>query len=147
MRVLDIVSTSLALYVGSSTEILAQWVPVGGLLDVPVIQNCTLTQGRVAVAKPDGVFLCKAKVAEVEAQTADASHFFIVHEYGHLAIRTTSGKLADCWAAHRLAEAPNGPHYVKQWIKHWRIYGTPDPSFGSREQRINDVRSCCACGA
>lgn len=98
------------------------------------------------MAKTDGIFVCRSRARVVDAQFADASHFYLVRAYGSLAIHKDSKKLADCWAAHRLAEAPNGPYYVKQWIRHWRTYGIRSSSFGTPEERIANVRSCCDCG-
>ncbi|MCJ2092508.1 hypothetical protein MKK67_08350 [Methylobacterium sp. J-072] len=124
----------------------AQWSPIGGLLNVPVTRDCSETAGNIASAKTDSLFLCPARAEIVDSQVNDASHFYIVHEYGLLAIRTTSDRLADCWAAHQLAGAPNGRHYVKQWITHWTSYGVTRPNFGTPAQRIANVRACCACG-
>ena len=124
----------------------AQWSPAGSLLNVPVTRNCNQTSGAAAFAKPDGLFLCPAQANLIDAQVKDASHFYVVHEYGLLAIQTTSDRLADCWAAHQLAGAPNGQHYIKQWITHWTYYGVTRPKFGTPAQRIANVRSCCACG-
>ncbi|MGU3666244.1 hypothetical protein ACLBX9_18830 [Methylobacterium sp. A49B] len=133
-------------YLASTTISHAQWRPSGGLLDVAVTPKCSATGGKVALATQDGVYLCPSREAQINAQVADASHFYLVHAYGHLAIHNTSDKLADCWAAHTLAAAPRGPHFVRQWIKHWRAYGTTNPTFGTPEQRIANVRGCCACG-
>ncbi|MBP1180357.1 hypothetical protein [Methylobacterium sp. PvR107] len=134
-------------YAGVTLPSLAQWRPTGGLLNVARTNQCSMTGGEVASARPDGIFFCPSRAAAVDAQVADASHFYFVQAYGSLAIHTTSKKLADCWAAHALATTPHGPHYVKQWIKHWRIYGNPDLIHGEREERISNVRRCCACGA
>ena len=82
----------------------------------------------------------------VDSLIRDASHFYFVRAYGFLYIHRKSQKLADCWAAHALAGAPNGPHYVRQWMKHWRAFGRADQAYGTPEQRIANVRSCCACG-
>jgi hypothetical protein len=138
---------SAAIYLSMSLQALSQWTPSGSLLDVTVIRRCSMTDGNVAAARLDGFYYCQSRADAIDAQIAGASHFYLVHEYGILAVRKTSRKLADCWAAHKLAAAPNGPHYVRQWIKHWRTYGTADATFGTREQRIDNVRSCCACGA
>lgn len=119
---------------------------MGGLLDVPVIRDCSMTEGEIATVAPDGIYYCRSRAEAVDKQVADASHFYLVHAYGRLAINTNSKKLADCWAAHQLARAPNGPHYVKQWIQHWRTYGARNLSYGPTEQRIANVKSCCACG-
>ncbi|MCJ2136833.1 hypothetical protein MKK69_22740 [Methylobacterium sp. J-026] len=124
----------------------SQWSPAGGLLDVPVTNNCSVTRDEVATAKSDGIFYCPVRARIVDSQVADASHFDLVHAYAILAIHTSSKKLADCWAAHRLATAPNGPYYVRQWITYWRAYGAKNFSYGAPEQRIANVRSCCACG-
>lgn len=125
----------------------AQWSPTGLLAEVPVLRNCDMTNGKVAVARTDGIFFCPSRASEINSEIPDASHFAVVHEYGMLAIHTTSGKLADCWAAHRLATASNGLHYIKQWIRYWRAHGRPDAIYGSPEERISNIRSCCACGA
>lgn len=125
----------------------AQWHPAGRLIDVKVINTCKMPDRQVAFLTPDGIFFCPERAADVDAQMSSASHFYLVHEYGRVAINTPSRKLADCWAARALAAAPNGPFYVKQWIKHWLIHGTSDPTYGTPEQRTSYVRSCCACGA
>ncbi|MCJ2097300.1 hypothetical protein [Methylobacterium sp. E-046] len=116
------------------------------MLDIPRTINCAATGGTVATVAPDGIYICPARAALVDSQVSDASHFYIVHEYGSLALHKRTKKLADCWAAHALAVAPNSPHYVRQWIKHWRAFGTTDPVYGTPEARIANVRSCCACG-
>lgn len=103
-------------YAGLTRQSVAQWRPTGGLLDVTMTNQSAMTGGEVASARPDGIFYCPSRAAAVDAQVADASHFYFVQAYGSLAIHITSKKLADCWAAHALATTPNGPHYVKQWI-------------------------------
>lgn len=136
----------LASFSTPTMSALAQWRPAGGILDVTVTNRCAMTAGKVASAKSNRIFFCPSRAAQVDGQVPDASHFYLVHEYGLLAVHTTSEKLADCWAAHTLAAAPNGRHYVRQWIKHWRTYGRTSFTYGSPEQRISNVRSCCACG-
>ncbi|MCJ2058556.1 hypothetical protein MKL09_18635 [Methylobacterium sp. J-048] len=115
-------------------------------MNVPVTNDCHQTLGDVALAKPDGLFLCPTRADLIDSQVKDASHFYVVREYGLLAIRKNSDRLADCWAAHQLAGAPKGRHYLKQWIIHWTNYGTTRPSIGTPAQRIANVRACCACG-
>lgn len=105
-----------------------------------------MTNGRVATARSEGMFYCPARASEINSEISDASHFYIAHEYGLLATHSGSKKLADCWAAHKLAASPKGVYYIKQWIKHWRTYGKTDAAYGAPEQRISNVRSCCACG-
>lgn len=124
----------------------AQWSPFGGLINIPVMNNCEATKGEVATSKTDIIFYCPSRADLIDAQVPDASHFYFVQAYGSLAIHTTSKKLTDCWAAHQLARAPNGPHYIKQWMQHWRSYGDKNLSYGTPEQRVANVRNCCACG-
>ena len=143
LRLFTIITAALAFY---CTPAAAQWSPVGGLLNVAVTHDCSQTSGNIASAKTEGLFLCRARADLVDSQVKDASHFYVVHEYGLLAIRTTSDRLADCWAAHQLADAHNGRYYLKQWITHWTNYGVTRPSYGTPTQRIANVRSCCACG-
>jgi hypothetical protein len=100
----------------------------------------------VASVDVDGILVCPSRQKGINLQIPRANHFYLVHAYGMLAVHKTSEKLADCWAAHQLQGAPNGPYYVKQWIKHWRIYGSTSPIYGTPEERIANVRSCCACG-
>lgn len=125
---------------------IAQWSPFGAVLDVSVTNNCSKTQGEIAQVVMDGIFYCPSRANIVNSQVQDASHFYLVQAYGQLAIHKRSMKLADCWAAHQLANAPKGPHYVRQWIQHWRDYGTWQVAYGSPAQRIANVRSCCGCG-
>jgi hypothetical protein len=146
MRSAVFIFSFCALFLAHIAPSLAQWTPSGALIDVILISSCSSTGGKVALVTQDGISVCPSRASQVDAQIADASHFYLVHAYGHLAVGKTSEKLADCWAAHRLADAPRGPHYVRQWIKHWRAYGTTDSTFGTPEQRIANVRSCCACG-
>ena len=134
-------------YAISTTASFSQWKPAGFLLSVPVTYGCSMTSGMVAALSSGTLYYCPSRAAQIDAQMQDASHFYLVHEYGLLAIQTPSRKLADCWAAHKLAATPRGPHYVRQWIRHWRAYGTSDPTYGSPEERISNVRNCCACGA
>lgn len=137
---LSIIYTS---FIGASV---AQWSPFGEVVDVTVTNNCSMTEGEIALVVSDGIFYCPSRAAIADTQVSDASHFYLVQAYGQLAIHKRSTKLADCWAAHQLAAAPNGRHYVRQWIRHWRAYGTWKAAYGSPEQRIANVRSCCACG-
>ncbi|MCJ2068450.1 hypothetical protein MKK75_06440 [Methylobacterium sp. J-030] len=124
----------------------SQWAPSGSMIDIPAMNNCSKTGGEVASANPDGIFRCPSRAKVIDAQVSDASHFYVVQAYGQMATRKVSKTLADCWAAHQLAGAPNGPHYVQQWIRHWKMYGITNATYGRPEQRIANVRSCCACG-
>jgi hypothetical protein len=124
----------------------AQWNPSGKLIDVPVRHDCTVTGGEITAVNSDGLFHCPSRANLIDSQIADASHFYLVQAYGQVAIHTKSQKLADCWAAHQLASAPRGRYYIGQWIRYWRTYGTRSAAYGRPEERIANVRSCCACG-
>lgn len=130
-------------FIGTS---IAQWSPSGGISGVAVTKDCSMTDGEIALVVSDSIYYCPSQAKIADDQVPDSSHFYLVQAYGQLAIHKRSLKLADCWAAHQLAAAPNGPHYVRQWIRHWRAYGTWKAVHGSREQRIANVRGCCACG-
>lgn len=125
----------------------AQWLPTGPLLSIPQTTDCSMTGGDIAVARPNGIFNCPSAAQMVNSLVPDAGHFYFVHEYGHLAIPTSSEPAADCWAAQQLSAAPNGPYYVKQWITFWSQHGQSHPNYGTQAQRIANVRACCACGA
>ena len=146
MKIAKYICYFSCLYLISGSPSLSQWKPEGSLLDIARVNNCSATGGRIAVVKPDAIYYCPARASLIDTQVRDASHFYFVHAYGFLYIHRRSQKLADCWAAHALAGAPNGPHYVRQWMKHWQAFGRTDQTYGTPEQRIANVRSCCACG-
>jgi len=146
MNIPRCLTAACILYTGLSGTSIAQWSPFGEVLDVTVTNNCAMTGGEIALVVSDGIFYCPSRASLTDDQIRDASHFYLVQAYGQLAIHKRSMKLADCWAAHQLATAPNGRHYVRQWIRHWQAYGTSNAIYGSPEQRIANVRSCCACG-
>jgi hypothetical protein len=146
MMILRCLTAACITYAALSGPSLAQWSPFGEVLDVTVTNNCSMTVGEIALVVSDGIFYCPSRAKLADDQISDASHFYLVQAYGQLAIHKRSMKLADCWAAHQLAATPNGRHYVRQWIRHWQAYGTWKAGYGSPEQRIANVRSCCACG-
>lgn len=147
MTIFRCLSAACVLYASLICTSKAQWSPFGEVLDVTVTNNCSGTGGEIALVVSDGIFYCPTRAKIADEQISDSSHFYLVQAYGQLAIHKRSNKLADCWAAHQLAAAPNGRHYIRQWIRHWRAYGTWKAGYGSPEQRIDNVRSCCACGA
>jgi hypothetical protein len=56
---------------------------------------------------PSGaIFLCPEREREIEARRPGASRFFLVHEYGHLAMRSREEAVADEWAAEQLGKVP-----------------------------------------
>ena len=52
------------------------------------------------------IFLCPEREREIDARYPGASRFFLIHEYGHLAMRTREEAVADEWAAKQLAAVP-----------------------------------------
>lgn len=124
----------------------AQWNPSGALTNIPVVANCTMTGGDIAVAWLGIIYYCPVAVQRINSLVPDAGHFYFVHEYGHLAIPTSSEPEADCWAATQLRMVSNGVYYVRQWITFWSSYGQAHPKYGTVAQRIANVRACCSCG-
>lgn len=91
---------------------MAQWVPTGALAKVPVVRNCNETAGDVAATRPDPptIYLCQRVMGLVRQKYPGAEHFYLVHEFGHVAQGTADEALADCWPrrrwrAHRTADA------------------------------------------
>jgi hypothetical protein len=123
----------------------AQWRPSGELATVPVVRDCLETGGDVAVSRlePPTIYLCPSVMALVRARNAGAEHFYLVHEYGHIALATSDESAADCWAARELALAPNGARYLRAAIAHFRERGdVPSARYGSPRERAERVRRC-----
>lgn len=123
-----------------------QWTPSGALAQVPVIENCAITQGDVAVfRKPNGiptVFYCQAVVNKIDETFPLAGYFYFAHEFGHAAgILNEDG--ADCWAARQLAAAPNGAAILKSAIGHFRARGNEwHPGYSTSSQRADNIARC-----
>jgi hypothetical protein len=90
-----------------------QWAPPTELRDVPVLVDCHMTRHGVGVSiqptlfYPKGaIFLCPERERAIEIRHPGASRFFLVHEYGHLAMRSRDEAIADEWAAKQLALVP-----------------------------------------
>jgi hypothetical protein len=80
------------------------------------------------------IFLCSERMHAIDAARPDASRFFLVHEYGHLALRTREEAAADEWAARQLASTE--PATVKAAILHFVDEGNRfDPLYGSGMDR------------
>ena len=123
----------------------AQWVPSGPLATVPVVQDCTQTAGDVAVSRldPPTVYLCQTVVRLVRQEDPGAEHFYFVHEFGHIALQTSSESAVDCWAAGELVAAPNGRRLLRIAIAHFRARGDePSARYGSPRERAERIRSC-----
>jgi hypothetical protein len=116
-----------------------QWVPPAALRDVPVRSDCKMTRHGVGVSiqptlfYPSGaIFLCSQREREIDIRHPGASRFFLVHEYGHLAMRTREEAVADEWAAKQLAMVPAErgtlraalSYFVDQGMLFDPLYGT-----------------------
>ena len=123
----------------------AQWVPRGDLARVLVVHDCDETGGDVAVSRldPPTVYVCDRVVRLIRAKEPGAEQFYLVHEFGHIVLQTSSESAADCWAARELVEAPNGSRYLRIAIAHFRARGDePSARYGSPRERAERIRSC-----
>ncbi|MBV9891144.1 MAG: hypothetical protein JO090_09695, partial [Rhizobacter sp.] len=123
----------------------AQWVPSGALARVPVVHDCDETGGDVAVSRldPPAVYICDRVVRLIRAREPGAEHFYFVHEFGHIALRTSSEAASDCWAAHELVGAPNGSRALRIALAHFRARGDePSARYGSPRERAERIRRC-----
>jgi hypothetical protein len=116
-----------------------QWVPPGALRMVPILADCNMTRHGVGVSLqptlfyPNGaIFLCPEREREIEARHPGASRFFLVHEYGHLAMRTREECVADEWAAEQLAMVPAERGTLRAVLFYFVDEGTLfDPLYGT----------------
>jgi hypothetical protein len=116
-----------------------QWVPPVALRDVPVRSDCKITRHGVGVSiqptlfYPHGaIFLCPEREREIETRQPGASRFFLVHEYGHLAMRSREEAVADEWAAKQLAMIPSGRGTLRAVLSYFVDEGTLfDPIYGT----------------
>jgi len=137
--------TTLALLVAAAGSAQAQWRPDGALAAVPVIRECDETGGDIAVSRldPPTIYVCPRVVERVRRSDPGAEHFYLVHEYGHIALLTSDEAAADCWAAHELAKAPNGERYLAAAIRHFRARGNESSRrYGTPVERADRIRSC-----
>ena len=128
-----------------ATHAQAQWVPGGTLATVLVVRDCNETGGDVAVSRldPPTIYLCPRVVDLVRRRDPGAEHFYLVHEYGHIALSTASEAEADCWAARELAKARNGERYLNAAIRHFMSRpDEPSARYGSPSQRAERIRYC-----
>jgi len=137
--------TGVALAAFGGADAIAQRVPRGALATVPVVHDCDETGGDVAVSRldPPAVYVCDRVVRLIRAKDPGAEHFYFVHEFGHIALQTSSESAADCWAARELVAAPNGRRALRIAIAHFRSRGDePSARYGSPRERAERVRSC-----
>ena len=123
----------------------AQWVPTGPLATVLVVDDCNETAGDVMASRldPPTIYVCPAVVKLVRKEQPFADGFFLVHEYGHIALQTSDEALADCWASRTLASAPNGRRTLNAAIALFgRRPDDPSPHYGSPHARAERIRRC-----
>ncbi len=123
----------------------AQWAPSGALARVPVVHDCDETGGDVAVSRldPPTVYVCDRVVRLIRAREPGAEQFYFVHEFGHIALQTSSESASDCWAARELVASPNGRRALRIAIAHFRARGDePSARYGSPRERAERIRSC-----
>jgi hypothetical protein len=133
------------LIVASATSIplrsQAQWAPPAELRKVPVRYDCGMTRHGVGVSiqpsifYPHGaIFLCHDRMQAIDISRPGAARFFLVHEYGHLALRTREEAAADEWAARQLASIE--PATMRAAILHFVDEGDRfDPNYGTGMDR------------
>jgi hypothetical protein len=117
----------------------AQWVPPIALRKVPVMADCNMTRRGIGVSihpnlfYPNGaIFLCPERVRQIDARRPGASRFFLVHEYGHLAMRTREEAVADEWAAKQLATTPAEQGTLRAALLYFVDEGALfDPQYGT----------------
>ena len=85
------------------------------------------------VLYPKGaIFLCPEREQKIDALHPGASRFFLIHEYGHLAMRTREEAVADEWAAKQLAAVPAERNTLRAVLLHFVDQGTFfDPLYGT----------------
>jgi len=116
-----------------------QWVPPVELRKVPVFEDCKMTRHGVGVSiqpnlvYPRGaIFLCPERKRQIDGRHPGAARFFLVHEYGHLALNTREEAVADEWAAKQLAAIPSERGTLRAVLLHFveqgRIF---DPLYGT----------------
>jgi hypothetical protein len=131
-----------------------QWLPRGPLRKVPIRADCNMTRHGVAVSLqpnlfyPNGaIFLCPEREREIDTRHPGASRFFLVHEYGHLAMRTREEAVADEWAAKQLAMVPAERGTLRAVLFYFVEVGTLfDPLYGTGFDRALRVARAAGIG-
>jgi hypothetical protein len=94
---------------------------------------------------PPTVYTCPTVVRVVRQQYPGAEHFFLVHEYGHVALQTSDEAMADCWAAHELATVKGGRRVLDAAIALFRARADDSSRrYGSPQDRAERIRRCAA---
>jgi hypothetical protein len=116
-----------------------QWLPPDSLRDVPVLDDCSITRHGVGLSVqpnlvyPHGaIFMCSERERVIDARHPGASRFFLVHEYGHLAMHSRLEAVADEWAAKQLARVPAETGTLRAVLLYFVDQGTLfDPLYGT----------------
>ena len=117
----------------------AQWALPPSLRKVRVRDDCARTRHGIGLSVqpspilPNGeIFFCQDRARAIDAVHPGASKFFLVHEYGHLALHTRDEAEADEWAARQLAAAAGGKQILEAVVLHFLDEATRfDPLYGS----------------
>jgi hypothetical protein len=128
---------SCLLLLGSSHQ--GQWVPPLELRGVPVFADCKMARHGVGmniqpnIVYPHGaIFMCPERELEIDKRHPGAARFFLVHEYGHLALRTREEAVADEWAAKQLSGVPSERATLRAVLEHFVEQAWVfDPSYGT----------------
>ena len=116
-----------------------QWVPPLELRSVPIFGNCKMAHYGVGLSVqpnilyPRGaIFMCSEREREIDKRHPGAARFFLVHEYGHLALRTREEAIADKWAAKQLSTVPSERGTLRAVLAHFveqeHVF---DPQYGT----------------
>jgi len=125
----------------------AQSQPPATLRQVPIRYDCRKTQHRVGAAQQPNpffwhgaIFLCPERMRAIDARHPGAARFFLVHEYGHLALRTEDEAAADEWAARELAAIPTERQTLLAAIAHFLDDADVfDPLYGTGLDRARRI--------
>ncbi|HYY28197.1 MAG TPA: hypothetical protein VE860_09650 [Chthoniobacterales bacterium] len=136
---LDFLRSLLFLALAAPIQSQGQWVPPDSLRAVPVLDDCGMTRHGVGLSVqpnlvyPHGaIFMCPEREREIDARHPGASRFFLVHEYGHLAMSSRLEAVADEWAAKQLAQVPTERGTLRAVVLHFVDQGALfDPLYGT----------------
>ena len=121
------------------------WKPTGQLASIPVIANCQMTGGDIAVARSDPyrgpvIIYCPQTAAQLNRIHPGAGHFYFVHEFAHHALATSDERACDSWAARQLAGRPNGDAFLRQAMRHFMSRGQEfHPRYGTMWSRAENI--------
>jgi hypothetical protein len=78
------------------------------------------------------IFLCPERERRIDARRPGASRFFLIHEYGHLAMHSREEAVADEWAARQLASVPAERNTLRAVLLFFADEGAHfDPLYGT----------------